>query len=69
MNIFSFKNINFSSVLTSTGNVLNVIKRTIPIYKELKPFFNKEKKIIEINNIKKESLEPSDYNDSLTFFQ
>ena len=69
MNLKFLKNISFSSILNSTGSALNIVKKTIPVYKELRPFLSKEKKIIETNEIKKESKEPSEYNDSLTFFQ
>ena len=69
MNLNIFKNFNFSSILNNASNILNVVKKTIPVYKELKPFLNKEKRIIEKNEIKKESIESPEYNDSLTFFQ
>lgn len=69
MNLNFFKNLNISSLLNGAGNALNIVKKTIPVYKELKPFFSKEKKLIETNEIKKESEEPTEYNDSLTFFQ
>lgn len=64
MNIF--KNIDISSIAKNTSSFLNIIKKSIPIYKEIKPFVTKEKRIIEEPQ-KKESNE--EYNDSLTFFQ
>lgn len=68
MNLNIFKNINISSIANTTSKALNIIKKTIPIYKEIKPFISKEKQIIP--QTKKESMEePSKYNDSLTFFQ
>jgi hypothetical protein len=70
MNIDFLKKLNISSLAKTTSNTLNVIKKTIPIYKEIKPYISKEKKLIKNNEIKKESIEESDtYNDSLTFFQ
>lgn len=69
MNLNFLKKINISSLLNSTGNILNVVKKTIPVYKEIRPFLSKEKKVFEIQELKKESNEPTEYNDSLTFFQ
>ncbi len=69
MNLNFFKKINISSLLNSTGNILNVVKKTIPVYKEIRPFLSKEKKVFETQELKKESNEPTEYNDSLTFFQ
>lgn len=68
MKLDLLKNINLSSIANTTSKTLNIIKKTIPIYKELKPYISKEKQVIP--QIKKESIEePSEYNDSLTFFQ
>ena len=68
MNLNLLKNINISSIANTASKTLNVIKKTIPIYKEIKPFILKEKQIVP--QIKKESIEESTkYNDSLTFFQ
>lgn len=69
MNLNFLKKINISSLLNSTGNILNVVKKTIPVYKEIRPFLSKEKKVFETQELKKESNEPTEYNDSLTFFQ
>ena len=67
MNLNLLKNINISSIANTASKTLNIIKKTIPIYKEIKPFISKEKQIIP--QIKKESIEEStEYNDSLTFF-
>lgn len=69
MNLNSLiKSINISSLVKGTSNTLNVIKKIIPVYKEVKPFLSKEKKIFETT--KKESIESnkSEFNDSLTFF-
>lgn len=63
------KNINISGIAKSTGNTLNVIKKIIPVYKEIKPYVSKEKKLFKKEEIKKENIENPKYNDSLTFFQ
>ena len=69
MNIF--KNINISSIANNTSNILNLIKKGIPVYKEIKPLLKKENKFLSnnlnFNEIKKES--NSEYNNSLTFFK
>lgn len=68
MKLDLLKSINLSSIANTTSKTLNIIKKTIPIYKELKPYISKEKQVIP--QIKKESIEePTEYNDSLTFFQ
>lgn len=69
MNIF--KNINISSIANNASNILNVIKKTIPVYKEIKPIISKEKKSKNFNvNISQNKKESNiEYNDSLTFFQ
>lgn len=68
MNLNILKNLNISTIANTTSKTLNIIRKTIPIYKEIKPFISKEKQIIP--QIKKESIEePKEYNDSLTFFQ
>ena len=55
----NLKKINISSLLNSTGNILNVVKKTIPVYKEIRPFLSKEKKVFETQELKKESNEPT----------
>lgn len=65
-----FKKISINNIIKNTNNTLNVIKKVIPVYKEVRPFFNHEKSIIK-KDIKKESLSLDAkpiYNDSLTFF-
>ena len=38
MNILSFiKNIKISSIISGTSKTLNVIKKSIPVYKEIRP--------------------------------
>lgn len=77
MNILSFiKNIKISSIISGTSKTLNVIKKSIPVYKEIRPYINKEKSIFknknEIDEIKMSKPLKSNknitYNDSLTFF-
>lgn len=76
-----FKNINLSSIMGGANKTLGVIKKTIPVYKEVKPYLLKEKSIFSKKNnnemideikeskpIKDENRSVS-YNDTLTFFQ
>ena len=73
-----FKNINLSNIVSNTSKTLNVIKKSIPVYKEIRPYINKEKSLFKapkdenIDEIKMskplKSEEKSSYNDSLTFF-
>lgn len=66
------KNINISNILNNTSKTLNVVKKSIPVYKEIRPYINHEKSIFKNNsNIKESNLESTNktYNDSLTFFQ
>ncbi len=76
--IFDFiKNINFNGIIKNTSKTLNIIKKTIPVYKEVRPYIRHEKTFFkgkkdDINNeIKKsEQLKSNNktFNDSLTFF-
>ena len=76
--IFDFiKSINLNGIIRNTNKTLNIIKKTIPVYKEVRPYIRHEKTFFktkkdDINNeIKKnESLKPNNkaFNDSLTFF-
>ena len=69
-NIFDiFKNINISGIASITNKTLGVVRKSIPIYKEIKPLISKNKpKIDEI--IKKENKIQDEIssNDNLTFF-
>ena len=79
MNIFDIiKNINLSGFITNANKTLNVVKKSIPVYKEIRPYIRhekslfKNKKVLEEDEIKmskplKEN-KTSSYNDSLTFF-
>lgn len=53
--------ININKILTNTSKTLNIVKKTIPIYKEIKKS-KQEIKIKESNQL------PQKYNDNLTFF-
>lgn len=73
-----FKNINVSSIASTANKTLSVIKKTIPVYKEVKPYLLREKSIFKkkeeplIDEIKESNVSEdrsSSYNDTLTFFQ
>lgn len=73
-----FKNINVSSIASTANKALGVIKKTIPVYKEVKPYLLREKSIFKkkeeplIDEIKESNVSEdrsSSYNDTLTFFQ
>lgn len=59
LNILS--KININKILTNTSKTLNIVKKTIPIYKEIKRP-KPETKLKESNQL------PKKYNDNLTFF-
>lgn len=72
------KNINISNIISGTNKSLTILKKSIPVYKEIRPYINHEKSIFknEINTVDeiKESKpikikQSTVYNDSLTFFQ
>ena len=73
-----FKNINVSSIASTANKTLGVIKKTIPVYKEVKTYLLREKSIFKkkeeplIDEIKESNVSEdrsSSYNDTLTFFQ
>ena len=73
-----FKNINVSSIASTANKTLGVIKKTIPVYKEVKRYLLREKSIFKkkeeplIDEIKESNVSEdrsSSYNDTLTFFQ
>lgn len=73
-----FKNINISNIASTANKTLGVIKKTIPVYKEIKPYLLREKSIFKkkenvlIDEIKESNVSEdrsSSYNDTLTFFQ
>ncbi len=72
------KKINLSNVVSNTNKTLGIIKKTIPVYKQIKPYMAHEKSFFKknIENIDKikESKHIKDeinhtYNDTLTFFK
>ena len=80
-NIFNiFKNLNFTSILSGANKTLNVVKKSIPVYKEIRPYMNHEKSIFKKKNdnlLEQDEIKmskpikenkKSSYNDSLTFF-
>ena len=81
LNITSLlKTIHISSIAYNTNKTLNIIKKSIPVYKEVRPYFNHEKSIFKkpknelIDEIKEsKSLKVNKKitynNDNLTFFQ
>lgn len=70
MNFNILKNINLSNIISYSSKTLNVIKKTIPVYKEIRPYITKEKTIINKDLIqnKEGSTKPPSYNNNLTFF-
>ena len=36
-------NFNLSSILSNINKTLGVVKKSIPVYREIKPYINKEK--------------------------
>lgn len=73
------KKINLSGIVSNTNKTLGVVKKAIPVYKEIRPYLRKEKKIFNIKKdedkikesrpLLKSSSKTLDNNDSLTFFQ
>ncbi|MBR2138449.1 MAG: hypothetical protein IJ966_04010 [Bacilli bacterium] len=69
--IFGFlKKINLNNITSNINKSLNIFRKSIPIYKEVRPYFLREKSLFKNENIKKESNEELDStNSNLTFFQ
>ena len=78
MNILNLiKNIKLSNIISHTNKTLNIIKKSIPVYKEIRPYIRKEKSIFKNENENIDEIKMSKplqqdkqitYNDSLTFF-
>ncbi|MBQ4263019.1 MAG: hypothetical protein IJB83_02090 [Bacilli bacterium] len=81
-NIFDFfKNIKLSEIASGANRTLSVAKKAIPVYKEVRPFFDGKKKLFNKKNelqdevesrpimVKEISETRGSYNDNLTFFQ
>ena len=71
------KGIKLSSIVSNTNKTLGVVRKIIPVYKEVRPYVTHEKSLFKNdskteNIIKKESDEVDvrndSYNDTLTFF-
>jgi hypothetical protein len=72
MNLNFLNNFSFSGILSGFNKTLGVIKKSIPVYKEIRPYISKEKSLFKKDNEISLSNKPSKsnkYNDSLTFFQ
>jgi len=68
------KKINLSSVVSGTNKTLKTIKKAIPVYKEIRPYIRKEKKLFNKEDLVQENenkidIKEKEYNDNLTFFQ
>lgn len=72
------KNINFSNIVSTTNRSLNIVKKSIPVYREIRPYIKKEKTLFktkennDIDEIKMSKPlkveKQTTYNNSLTFF-
>ena len=70
------KGIKISSVISGTNKTLGVVKKIIPVYKEIRPYVNHEKSLFKkedkiLDNIKESNevdVRNDSYNDTLTFF-
>ncbi len=73
------KKINLSNIVSNTNKTLNIIKKSIPVYKQVKPYVTREKTIFKKNtDMMKDIIKESNplkeetsirYNDTLTFFK
>ena len=45
-----FKKINFSNIINTTNRSLNIVKKSIPVYREIRPYIRKEKSIFKVKN-------------------
>lgn len=62
------KGINLNTIATNTNKTLNVIKKTIPIYKEVRPYLKKEKSIFNTEIKEEIPLKDISSNNNITFF-
>ncbi len=75
------KKINLSNIVSNTNKTLGIIKKSIPVYRQVKPYVTHEKtffkqkdstnivdKIKESTTLKDEK-HSSNFNDTLTFFK
>ena len=64
----AFKYLFVKCVENENGTLtLNVVKKSIPVYKEIRPFISKEKKLIPEIKESNETREPK-YDNNITFF-
>ncbi len=71
MNFNILNNLNFNSILGGFSKTLNVLKKSIPVYKEVRPYFNKEKSLFKTENkniVLNKPHNQNKYNENLTFF-
>ncbi|MCI7083952.1 MAG: hypothetical protein MR938_04590 [Tenericutes bacterium] len=70
------KGIKISNIVSNTNKTLGVVKKIIPVYKEIRPYVNHEKSLFKkddkvLDNIKESNgvdVRNDSYNDTLTFF-
>lgn len=70
------KGIKLSNIVSNTNKTLGVVRKIIPVYKEVRPYITHEKSIFKnipkTESIIKESdtsnIRNNSYNDTLTFF-
>ena len=70
------KEIKISNIVSNTNKTLGVVKKIIPVYKEIRPYVNHEKSLFKkddkvLDNIKESNevdVRNDSYNDTLTFF-
>ncbi len=74
-NIFELlKKINLNNIVSNTNKTLGIVKKSIPVYRQIKPYVTHEKSIFKKNNnldiIKESNInQDNKYNDTLTFFK
>ena len=70
------KEIKISNIVSNTNKTLGVVKKIIPVYKEIRPYVNHEKSLFKkddkvLDNIKESNgvdVRNDSYNDTLNFF-
>ena len=79
-NIFELiKGIKIDKIASTANKTLNIIKKSIPVYKEIRPYATREKTLFKKKEVKEadeikeskpiKSEDRTTINDSLTFFQ
>ena len=67
------KKINLNNIVTNTNKTLGIVKKSIPVYRQIKPYVTREKSIFKkpnnLNIIKESNNQDNKYNDTLTFFK